>query len=164
MSRHYSVMPEEHALRSFHWQFFLTLTFRGQFPRRDYCMDRFHLWLRRVVQRVPQLFFPRVMWVVRYETGASGQRGHLHACLAGLPPHTLSDSFCRSAEAIWHRTSGARSEISIYDRARNGVAYVLKVSADFQHLTDAGRSSAQKSDEQVPMLSDSLMDALRRRM
>jgi hypothetical protein len=157
-------MPEAHALRDFHWQFFVTLTFRGRYPSGDHCMDRFYLWLRRVAHKVPHLFFPRVMWVVRYERGARGQRGHLHACLAGLPTGTLSESFCRSAEAIWYRMTASRSEISIYHHARNGVAYVLKVSAGLQHLTNTGRSPAYTADEEVPMLSDSLMDAMRRRM
>src|SRR5438034_1126973 len=82
MKRRWPVMPEEHALRNFHWQLFITLTFTSDQLKPGSRRVLMFSWLRDVAGSVPQTHFRKLLWVSRFERGR-GLRGHFHLCIAG---------------------------------------------------------------------------------
>jgi len=138
-------MPEAFRLRMMAWEVFGTLTFRQGLN------DVFHTrkitlfsWLRDVAH-VGGIHFKRLIWVARYEFGKGGE-GHFHVCLAGL--YVLS---CRKFETLWYQRAGF-AQIEPYDKAHDGIGYVLKLAAH----------SCAPQDNYPPILSDSCFEALRR--
>jgi hypothetical protein len=155
-------MPEAYRLRSFNWQLFVTLTFRKPPANRGSSLPRIFAWLRSVA-RAGGIHFKRLVWVMRFEIGPRGDNGHYHLCLAGIPQASLCWQLCRSLESLWRTCGGGLSEVALYDPARDGVGYVLKLPPVSQGL---GLWSASNSgiggDDCEPMLSTSLMEAVRR--
>jgi hypothetical protein len=106
-------------------------------------------------------FKRRLLWIARYERGRSGT-GHYHICVAGLPPRFVQPEYCRAYESLWRTKGGGFAQIESYDPARDGVKYILKLP---RSPYDAERGGWLQDDEgnYLPMLSDSLLEAVRRR-
>lgn len=158
-----SVMPEAGRLRLLYWQFFVTLTFRTRrlsSPARK-CL--LFAWLRDVAEAEPKTHFKRLLWLSRYEVGPNGGCGHYHLCIAGKSVDSVTIALCDNLERLWRARTGALAEITPYDHARDGVGYILKMSAPFQPVhTGQDMVFGNDNDETYPTLSKSLFATLRR--
>jgi hypothetical protein len=141
-------MPEAFALRKFTWQFFGTLTFRSMSERMSKRKGLLFAWLRDIADS-DGVRFGHLLWIARYEFGPTNN-GHYHLCIAGLPPRVVSRKHCQIYEESWYRRAGF-AQVALYDPARDGVGYVLKLPAREEKRSDC-----------PPMLSESLFDTLRR--
>jgi hypothetical protein len=148
-----SVMPEACALRQFNWQLFATFTFRSENWRPDQRKTALFTWLRYVAHCGRIHFVTRLLWFARYERGLIAGRGHFHCCVSGLPRHALSNLYLHNYMRHWRKIAGI-GRVEPYDRARDGVGYVLK--------TRGGSYDNVVGDDHAPILSDSLFEALRR--
>ena len=154
--------PEAYALRHFYWQLFATLTFVEPPTTRAASLPLVFAWLRDVA-RAGRIHFKRLMWVLRFEIGTKGDRGHYHLCLAGVPRALLSQHLCRSLESAWRARGGGLSEVTLYDQARDGLSYVLKLRLMVEGVKVTRTGSFRISnDDCEPMLSVSLIEAVRR--
>ena len=157
-----SEMPEAFVLRQFYWQLFATLTFRKlpRAPARS--LPRVFAWLRQIAA-VTHIHFKRLLWVSRFEVGGIASRGHYHLCLAGIPRASLDRQLCRSLESAWRTRGGGLSEVALYDPARDGVGYILKLPSMSQDSPLWPESSSRMgANDCEPMLSASLIEAIRR--
>lgn len=155
-------MPEAYALKRVAWQLFVTLTFRDPPKSRSSSLPRVFRWLRYLADHCG-IYFPALLWVVRFEVGSTGGQGHYHLLIAGIAQALLTDHFRSSLTSEWRACGGGLAEVMLYDPARNGVEYVLKlpsVSAASGALT--GRHPGTGGDDCEPMLSKALLQALRR--
>jgi len=152
-----TVMPEAYRLRLLHWQLFCTLTFRNPPRNRSFSLPIVFVWLRNVA-KVTEIHFKRLIWVLRFEVGPRGGRGHYHLCLAGIPSASLGRELCLQLESVWKTQSGGLAEVALYDQARGGLDYILKLP---YHLLRNG-SSGTGPDDCEPMLSNSLLKMIRR--
>lgn len=145
-------MPEAYRLRFFCWQLFVTLTFLKPPTSRATSLPLVFVWLRYVA-RAERIHFRRLIWVLRFEFGSRGGRGHYHLCLAGIPPASLCQELCRILESAWEVRSNALAEVALYDPRRDGVGYVLKLPNRFPTSFGSGNSSGMSGDDCEPMLS-----------
>ena len=157
-----NVMPEAHALGRIAWQLFVTLTFVRAPKTRSQSLPRLFRWLRDVADMCGS-YFPSLLWVARFEVGPTGGHGHYHVLFAGIPQALLCDSLCRSLESEWMRCGGGLSEVTLYDPARDGVGYVLKLSAPSCALgVDRALAAGIGGDDCEPMLSKALVKGFKR--
>lgn len=157
-----NVLPEAFALSRFYWQLFATLTFVAPPTTRASSLPLVFAWLRDVA-RTGGIHFRRLMWILRFERGAKGDRGHYHLCLAGLTPTLLGPRLCDSLQVSWRTRCGGLSEVALYDQGRDGLGYVLKLQPMFQVATPGHLSGFRINDDDCqPMLSVSLIEAVRR--
>jgi hypothetical protein len=155
-------MPEAYILRQFHWGLFTTLTFRKGLPSPTAFLPLVFAWLRETAG-VAHIHFKRLMWVLRFEVGPMASRGHYHVCLAGIPRASLDRQLCRSLEYAWWTRGGGLSEVALYDPARDGVGYILKLPPMSQGTRLWRESSlGTGGNDCEPMLSDSLIETMRR--
>jgi hypothetical protein len=156
------VMPEAHALRRVAWQLFVTLTFVRPPKTRARSLPRLFRWLRTLAG-ICGSYFPALLWVARFEVGPTGGHRHYHLLIAGIPQALLSDRLCRSLESAWRTCGGGLSEVTLYNPARDGVGYVLKLPAP---LGASGVHSALSTgiggDDCEPMLSKALIQGFKR--
>jgi hypothetical protein len=148
-------MPEAYRLRLFSWQLFVTLTFRHPPRSRASSLPIVFVWLRSVAD-ITGLHFKRLIWVLRFEVGPRGGRGHYHLCLAGLPSASLGRQLCLLLESVWQTKSGGLGQVASYHRARNGLDYILKMPLRLR------QNSLGSDGDCEPMLSDSLIQAMKR--
>lgn len=153
-------MPEAYCLRRFYWQLFATLTFLKPGTTRASSLPLVFVWLRYTAQ-AEGIHFRRLIWVLRFEFGPRGGRGHYHLCLAGLPPASMCQRLCRTLESAWQIRSNALAEVTLYDQARDGLGYILKLP-HFKHASLRRNSLGSDGDDCEPMLSASLIQAVRR--
>lgn len=155
-------MPEAHALGRIAWQLFVTLTFVRAPKTRSQSLPRLFRWLRDVADMCGS-YFPSLLWVARFEVGPTGGHGHYHVLFAGIPQALLSDRLCRSLESAWRTCGGGLSEVTLYDPARDGVGYVLKLSA-WRGASGAYAAAGTGigGDDCEPMLSNALIEAFKR--
>jgi hypothetical protein len=139
-----NVMPEAYRLRMFYWQLFVTLTFHKPPKTRASSLGLVFAWLRDVV-RAERIHFRRLMWVLRFEIGLKGGRGHYHLCLAGLPGASLCGELCRSLESVWRAHSKGMAQVALYDPARDGVGYILKLPRFVQGLAFGRRTVGESA-------------------
>jgi hypothetical protein len=156
-------MPETHSLRKLYWQFFVTLTFQSDrlWPETRRCL--MFSWLRGVAGSIPRTHFRRLLWVSRFERGR-GLRGHFHLCIGGIPSPLATVDLCRQLELAWQNRVHARAEVLLYDHARDGVGYIMKVQTGAS-VTGTGHGTACQDDSDGdinPTLSNSLFETLRR--
>jgi hypothetical protein len=156
------VMPEAHALRRVVWQLFVTLTFIRPPKTRARSLPRLFRWLRTLADSCGN-YFPALLWVARFEVGPTGGHGHYHLLIAGIPQALLSDRLCRSLESAWRTCGGGLSEVTLYNPARDGVGYVLKLPARLGAWgADNAADPGTGGDDCEPMLSKALLHALKR--
>ena len=156
-----SVMPEAYRIRRLHWQLFATLTLRKPLCRRC-SLPLVFSWLR-ALSKMHQMQFGRLLWILRLEYGAKAGLPHYHLCIAGIPWASLDDRLCRPLESGWRTCGGGLSQVRLYDPARDGVGYILKVPYIPQDLLLCGEStSGIGGTDCEPMLSDSLIQAVKR--
>jgi hypothetical protein len=157
-----SEMPEAYALRHFHWQFFVTLTFRKTPRSKALRVSWVFAWLRETAA-LGHIHFRRLFWILRFEFGPKGLLGHYHLCLAGLPSTLITRQLCRVLESKWWTIAGGLSEVTLYDHARDGVGYILKLPPESRmcHSRNAGFFRSDGEDCE-PMLSASLIEGMRR--
>jgi len=153
------ILPEAYALRKIYWQIFATLTLARLHPSTKGCVPQVFSWLRRGAE-LGGIHFKHLLWVARCEVGR-GSRGHYHCCLAGLLPRSTTTATCRLLESYWATCSGGKSQVDLYDRARDGLGYILKLPARGSPL-EHRQSSGTGGEDCGPMLSNSLMQTLRR--
>ncbi len=154
--------PEAFALGKVHWQLFVTLTFVNPPTTHSESVGRVFAWLRKVARQC-HVHFRRLLWVLRFEIGLTSGHGHYHLCIAGIPRASLCSRVCRGLEAAWWRTCGGLSEVALYDPARDGVGYILKLPPSPRGLPlECASSSGLGGNDCEPMLSKSLFPALRR--
>jgi hypothetical protein len=153
-------MPEAYSLRRVPWQLFVTLTFQKPPKTRSNSLPRVFKWLRKV-SRTAAVYFPQAWWALRFEFGSKGGHGHYHILIAGIPQTLLCENLCRTLEDTWRACGGGLSEITLYDPARDGVGYVLKLPAmsGAQGAIGTG-ASGMVGDDCEPMLSRALLHAL----
>ncbi len=145
-------LPEAWRLRDCHWQLFATLTFASpDLSQRTRVTSVFN-WLRKIAKH-SNVQFARLLWVARFEYGRRTLRGHFHACIAGLPSPNSTPNFCRELKLLWEHRALGFAQVQPYADARDGVGYILKQDA---------RESQTRVDGCEPMLSDSLIAAVRR--
>jgi hypothetical protein len=155
-------LPEANALRRFHWQLFVTLTFAKRPTVRAASLPLVFAWLRDSA-RIARIYFPCLMWVLRFEVGPRGGNGHYHLCVAGIPRTSLCPQLCRSLESAWRTCGGGLSEVTLYDPARDGVGYILKLPSLSQETRLWRESSLGPGGTDCePMLSASLLEAIKR--
>lgn len=155
-------MPEAYALRKFYWQLFVTLTFIRPPRSRPASLPPVRRWLR-VVARMASVHFERLIWVVRFEVGKRGDCGHYHLCLAGIPRALLCIHFCRELESAWRTCGGGLSQVALYDQARDGLEYILKLPVAPKGSNPwCTTSSGTGGHDCEPMLSASLLQAVKR--
>lgn len=155
------VLAEAYALRRFYWQLFVTLTFIKPPETSARSLPSVYAWLRDVARAGP-VHYKRLMWVLRFDVGARGARGHFHLCLAGIPRASLCRHLCRSLESAWRTRGGGLSEVALYDPARDGVGYILKLPHLLQGPLGPASTSGIGGNDCEPMLSASLIEAVRR--
>jgi hypothetical protein len=157
-----NTLPEAYALRRFYWQLFATLTFAKPPTTRAASLPVVFASLRDIA-RITRIYFPRLMWVLRFEVGPRGGNGHYHLCLAGIPRASLDRQLCRALGSTWRTRGGGFSEVALYDPARDGVGYILKLPPLSQgtRLWRESRSEPGGNDCD-PMLSASLLEAIKR--
>jgi len=155
-------LPETYALRRFHWQLFVTLTLANLLPTCGASLPLVFAWLRKSAE-ITEIHFKRLLWVLRFEVGPIASRGHYHLCLAGIPRASLGRRLCRSLESAWWMRGGGLSEVTLYDPARDGVGYILKLPS-LSRETSLWResNSGLSGNDCEPMLSASLLEAIRR--
>lgn len=156
-----NVLPEAYSLRRFYWQLFATLTFVEPPTTRAASLPQVFAWMRDVA-RAGRIHFRRLMWILRFEFGPRGDRGHYHLCIAGMPQGLLDRSLCDSLQASWWTRGGGLSEVALYDQGRDGLGYVLKLQSMLQGSPLGPSSSSRINDDCEPMLSVSLIEAVRR--
>lgn len=155
-------MPEVHALRKVRWQFFVTLTFVSDTLSSSARKILMFSWLREFADFAAHTHFRRLLWVSRFERGR-GLRGHFHLCIAGIPRSLVTAEFCKKLETAWINRTHARAEVLIYDHARDGVGYIMKIPA-----TPFGTGNGQeislddREEDMHPTLSNSLFPTMRR--
>lgn len=155
-------MPEAHALRRVRWQFFVTLTFASDGLSAHTRRILMFSWLRDLADLAAHTHFRRLLWVSRFERGR-GLQGHLHLCIAGIPLALVTVELCQTLEAAWTKRAHARSEILLYDHARDGVGYILKTLPIPRHETGNGHGVSLNHDgDGNPTLSNSLFATIRR--
>lgn len=157
-----SEIPEAYALRRFHWQLFVTLTFRKPPPSKVHSISRVFAWLRETAA-LGHIHFRRLFWVLVFESGRKGSHRHCHLCLAGLPPASLTRQLYRVLESNWRTIAGGLSEVNLYDPTRDGVGYILKLPPE-SHMCHRCKGGVFRSDGEdcEPMLSASLIEGVRR--
>jgi hypothetical protein len=158
-----NALPEAYALRRFHWQLFVTLTFRKPPPSKVRCISRVFAWLRETAA-LGHIHFRRLFWVLRFESGPKGSHRHCHLCLAGLPAELLARQLCRVLESKWWRVGGGGlSEVMLYDHTRDGVGYILKLPPESRmYYPQDGGVFRSDGEDCEPMLSASLIEGMRR--
>jgi hypothetical protein len=154
------ILPEAYALRKIYWQIFATLTLARLHASTKGCVPQVFSWLRRGAE-LGGIHFKHLLWVARFEVGR-GSRGHYHCCLAGLLPRSTTTATCRLLESYWATCSGDKSQVDLYDRARDGVGYILKLPFIAQHSVCCEGKSGTSDVDCEPMLSKSLFPTLRR--
>jgi hypothetical protein len=154
--------PEVYALNRIFWQFFVTLTFRSDQLRPSSRRALMFSWLRDVAGIVPRTHFRKLLWVSRFEHGR-GLRGHFHLCIAGIDSRFITADLCARLELAWRIRAHARAEVLVYDHARDGVGYIMKIPSGGRGSASGLTDSSQHGDEEIiPTLSNSLYAAIRR--
>lgn len=142
-------LPEVYMLRRFDWQLFTTLTFKTEDVSNGAKLSWLFAWLREI-SKAASRHFKQIIWVARYELGSRTQRGHYHLCIAGMPLDATERLSCRLYEAFWRNRTGSIAKCLPYNPTRDGVGYMLK------------RSDYSDESDEEPILSDSLLEAVRR--
>ncbi len=126
--RYFRGMPEAYRLRLLRWQLFATLTFQEDGRPEHVRKSMIWSWLRKLA-RAYRVYFPELLFCIRFEYGASGGvHGHYHVLIAGLPPEAITPAGCRHAEALWTQRGGGRSQVEVFNPSLDGVGYILKTS------------------------------------
>lgn len=148
-------LPEFHSFASIEWQLFVTLTFKHKWPGLKIGKDMLHAWIRHVA-KAQGARFERVLFLSRLENGSSGDHWHLHVLVGGLG--FVNPGLYRAAETLWEKRGGGDSQVSIFDRSRDGVGYVLAQPADYIR-------SRRISDDAlfIPTPSESVLALARKR-
>ena len=118
--------PELHSLAAVNWQYFCTLTFRGEKQCKRYGPQMF-VALVRTQAKNWNVHFKKVLWCLRRESGESTGRWHLHAVIAGLPP-SAGPRNCLALMSQWETLGGGMARVSRYDSSLDGLDYILKGS------------------------------------
>ncbi len=124
--------PEIYTLSLIEWQLFLTLTFLSENLADAVRIKMFFALMREQADNFG-VHFKKIIWCLRREDGELTGRGHLHALIAGLPPHALTIATCFSFMRIWEQLGGGMARASLYSPLLDGVGYVLKgCEAEYQ--------------------------------
>lgn len=140
-------LPEIHLMSKIEWQIFGTLTFKKErMPHRD----RMKMWFAeiRTLAKWQKVYFPKLLWALRFEHGELTGHPHFHCLIGGLPQAAVSGGVrfqrengswdsnnrtCKALEAKWARMGLKKadpqnriSQFSLYDARLNGAAYMLK--------------------------------------
>ena len=118
--------PELHSLAAVNWQYFCTLTFRGEKQCKRFGPQMFVALLRTQANGW-NVHFKKVLWCLRRESGESTGRWHLHAVIAGLPP-SAGPRNCLALMSQWETLGGGMARVSRYDSSLDGLDYILKGS------------------------------------
>lgn len=171
-------LPEIHTLDNIEWQIFGTLTFKkATMPHQS----RLKMWfaLTRTLSKDCRVYFPNLLWVLRFEHGERTLRPHFHCLIGGLPAWAVSDGrrfkrengswdfnngTCKALEARWS-TMGLHpkdkqkrlSRFSLYDARLNGAAYLIKcLGGDSRLAADAHETRRFFQDSTELTISDSI--------
>jgi hypothetical protein len=104
--------PEIYALSLIEWQLFLSLTFRSENLADAVRIKMFFALMREQADNFG-VHFKQTIWCLRTEAGEITGRLHLHALIAGLPPHALTTATCFSFMRIWERLNGGMARVSL---------------------------------------------------
>ena len=150
--------PELHSLAAVNWQYFCSLTFKGERQCKRYGAQMF-VALVRTQAKVWKVHFKKVLWCLRRESGESTGRWHQHAVIAGLPP-SAGRRNCLAMMSQWESLGGGMARISQYDSSLDGLDYILKGSGlteskatrwagDYHELAKFGQSCDVTLSESV---------------
>lgn len=117
--------PEIYALSLIEWQLFSSLTFKSEKVTDAVRIKMFFALMREQADNFG-VHFKKLIWCLRQEAGEATGRLHLHALIAGLPPHALTTATCFSFMKIWERLGGGMARVTLYSPLLDGVGYVLK--------------------------------------
>ncbi len=117
--------PEIFTLSQIEWQLFATLTFKSVKLTDAVRLKMFFALMRKQAKNFG-VHFKKTIWCLRSERGESTGREHLHALIAGLPPHAMTAASCFSLMKIWEGLGGGMARVSLYSPLLDGVGYVLK--------------------------------------
>ncbi len=132
-----SYQPESFLLVRLGWQFFGSLTFKGQWESSTRLRKRTFALFRRTAENF-RVHFPRLLWVLRGENGERFGRAHLHFLVGGLPKRSVSVSTCFGMMHFWEHLGGGMARIFTYDARLNGVGYVAECLGDSEGLIYEG--------------------------
>jgi len=125
--------PDISVLEPVEWQFFGSFTFkREHIPERV----RLGMWfaLARIVCKWHHVYFPRLLWALRQESGELGDRLHFHALIGGVPARAVQTRTCFAIMAAWESVGGGMARVRVYDSSRNGAAYILECLSNEQGM------------------------------
>ncbi|WP_136063154.1 hypothetical protein [Pontiella sulfatireligans] len=129
------------------WQIFGTLTFKKERMPHHH---RLKMWYAevRTLAKWQHVYFPELLWALRFEHGELTGRPHFHCLIGGLPKAAVSGATkirraggswdvvnrtCHAMYAKWARMGLKESDpkdrisqFSLYDSRLNGGAYILK--------------------------------------
>ena len=117
--------PELFALSLIEWQLFSSFSFKSEKMADAVRIKMFFALLREQADNFG-IHFKELIWCLRRENGELTGRGHLHALIAGLPPHALTTATCFSFMRLWERHGGGWARVTQYSPLLDGVGYVLK--------------------------------------
>jgi len=117
--------PEIFTLSQIEWQLFATLTFKSENLSDAVRLKMFFTLMRKQAKHFG-VHFKSTIWCLRSERGEATGRKHLHALIAGFPPHAQTTATCFSFMRIWESLGGGMARVSLYSPLLDGVGYVLK--------------------------------------
>ena len=125
--------PELHSLAAVNWQYFCTLTFRGEKQCKRYGPQMFVALLRTQAKNW-KVHFKKVLWCLRRESGESTGRWHLHSVIARLPPSAGSAT---AANAFRWQSNASAADKGLSPRSLPAIPPGSALTW-FQPLSDGG--------------------------
>ena len=124
--------PEIYALSLIEWQLFSSFSFKSEKMADAVRIKMFFALMREQADHFG-VHFKQTIWCLRQEAGEATGRLHLHALIAGLPPHAATTATCFSFMRLWERHGGGWARVTQYSPLLDGVGYVLKgCEAEYQ--------------------------------
>jgi len=152
--------PELFALSLIEWQLFSSFSFKSEKMADAVRIKMFFALLREQADNFG-IHFKELIWCLRRENGELTGRGHLHALIAGLPPHALTTATCFSFMRLWERHGGGWARVTQYSPLLDGVGYVLKgCEAEYQRAGGDFYETRKFGGDCDVMLSESVFRVL----
>ncbi|HXC36974.1 MAG TPA: hypothetical protein VNV43_13940 [Candidatus Acidoferrales bacterium] len=113
------------TLARIRWDYFATLTFKGNIPRSNICYGLAFRWLQDFA-KISGVPYKRLLIALRGEIGEQRGRFHFHCLLGGVSTRNYHTAQWQ-LERLWKsQTGGARVDVRQYDRSQAGAEYVAK--------------------------------------
>jgi hypothetical protein len=155
--------PDIYVLAQLRWQFFGTLTFKKERMPERVRLGMYFAMLRQLASK-HGVYFPRLPWCLRQESGEQFGRRHFHFLLTGLPRNVVTISSCFVIMHQWEQHGGGMARVHVFDHALNGVGYITKCLGQTPDAGDVYESAKFGSRNCELMLSHGARAILRSRV